>query len=147
QISIIALARRAGLKKANSTEFDKNSPDPVISTMAEQIGKENTGGTMRLGDWDCVLERGTKARKIYGQGEIVERHRHRYEANNDYRDKYESWGLKISGTSPDGTLVEMVEAVDHPFFVGTQAHPEFRSRPNRPHPLYTALIKASLAKQ
>jgi CTP synthase len=146
QISVIALARRAGLGKANSTEFDPHTPDPVISTMAEQIGKENTGGTMRLGDWICTLERGTKARKIYGSPEIVERHRHRYEANNAYRDQYESWGIRISGTSPDGKLVEMVEAIDHPFFVGTQAHPEFRSRPNRPHPLYTAFIKACLAK-
>ena len=147
QISIIAMARRAGLTKANSTEFDSKTPDPVISTMAEQVGKENTGGTMRLGDWTCALERGTKARKIYGQPEIVERHRHRYEANNKYRDQYEAWGLKISGTSPDGTLVEMVEAPGHPFFLGTQAHPEFRSRPNRPHPLYTAFVKASLAKR
>jgi CTP synthase len=147
QISIIAMARRAGLVKANSTEFNKHTPDPVISTMAEQVGKENTGGTMRLGDWKCLLERGTKARKIYGQPEIVERHRHRYEANNDYRDQYENWGLKISGTSPDGRLVEMVEAIDHPFFVGTQAHPEFRSRPNRPHPLYTAFVKAALANK
>jgi CTP synthase len=147
QISIIAMARRAGVAKANSTEFDAKTPDPVISTMAEQIGKENTGGTMRLGDWTCVLERGTAARKIYGQEEIVERHRHRYEANNDYRDQYEKWGLKISGLSPDGTLVEMVEAIDHPFFVGTQAHPEFRSRPNRPHPLYTAFVRAALAKK
>lgn len=146
QISIIALARRAGLVKANSTEFDAKTPDPVISTMAEQIGKENTGGTMRLGDYTCVLERGTAARRIYGQGEIVERHRHRYEANNTYRDQYENWGLKISGLSPDGSLVEMVEAPGHPFFVGTQAHPEFRSRPGRPHPLYTAFIKAALAK-
>jgi CTP synthase len=147
QISIIAMARRAGVAKANSTEFDAKTPDPVISTMAEQIGKENTGGTMRLGDWTCVLERGTAARKIYGQEEIVERHRHRYEANNDYRDQYEKWGLKISGLSPDGTLVEMVEAIDHPFFVGTQAHPEFRSRPNRPHPLYTAFVRAAFAKK
>ena len=147
QISIIALARRAGLGKANSTEFDSKTPEPVISTMAEQVGKENTGGTMRLGDWTCELERGTKARKIYGQGQIVERHRHRYEANNKYRDQYEKWGLKISGTSPDGTLVEMVEAPSHPFFVGTQAHPEFRSRPNRPHPLYTAFVRAALAKK
>jgi CTP synthase len=147
QISIIAMARRAGVAKANSTEFDAKTTEPVISTMAEQVGKENTGGTMRLGDWTCVLERGTAARKIYGQEEIVERHRHRYEANNDYRDQYEKWGLKISGLSPDGTLVEMVEAIDHPFFVGTQAHPEFRSRPNRPHPLYTAFVRAALAKK
>jgi CTP synthase len=147
QISIIALARRAGVSQANSTEFAPATPDPVISTMAEQVGKENTGGTMRLGDWTCVLERGTAARKIYGQAEIVERHRHRYEANNKYRDQYESWGLKISGLSPDGHLVEMVEAPGHPFFVGTQAHPEFRSRPNRPHPLYTAFMRACLASE
>jgi CTP synthase len=147
QISIIAMARRAGLTKANSTEFDPKTHDPVVSTMAEQVGKENTGGTMRLGDWTCVLERATKARKIYGQEQITERHRHRYEANNKYRDQYEKWGLKISGLSPDGTLVEMVEAADHPFFIGTQAHPEFRSRPNRPHPLYTAFIKAALTKK
>lgn len=147
QISIIAMARRAGLTKANSTEFDAKTPDPVISTMAEQVGKENTGGTMRLGDYKCELEQGTLARKIYGSPEIVERHRHRYEANNAYRDQYESWSLKISGLSPDGSLVEMVEALGHPFYVGTQAHPEFRSRPSRPHPLYTAFIKAALAKK
>jgi CTP synthase len=146
QISIIALARLAGLKDANSTEFNPNAKDPVISTMEEQVGKENTGGTMRLGDYKCALESGTKARKIYGQAEITERHRHRYEANNKYRGQYGKWGLKISGLSPDGGLVEMVEAPSHPFFVGTQAHPEFRSRPNRPHPLYTAFIKASLPK-
>jgi CTP synthase len=144
QMSVLALARRSGLTMATSTEFDPKTTEPVISTMEEQKGKENTGGTMRLGDWKCVLERATKARKIYGQPEIVERHRHRYEVNNAYRDQYESWGLKISGRSPDGGLVEMVEAIDHPFFIGTQAHPELRSRPNRPHPLYTAFIKACL---
>lgn len=147
QMSVIALARRAGLSKANSTEFNPSTPDPVISTMAEQIGKENTGGTMRLGNYPCVLERGTLARKIYGSEQIIERHRHRYEVNNTYRDQYEKWGLKISGRSPDGSLVEMVEAIDHPFFVGTQAHPEFRSRPNRPHPLYTSFIRAAIDKQ
>jgi CTP synthase len=146
QMSVVALARLAGVSDANSTEFDPKCQTPVISTMAEQVGKENTGGTMRLGDWKCVLERGTKARKIYGQAEIVERHRHRYEVNNAYRDRFADWGLIISGTSPDGNLVEMVEAADHPFFVGTQAHPELRSRPNRPHPLYTAFIKAALSR-
>jgi CTP synthase len=146
QVAIIARARRAGLKKANSTEIDPKTPDPVVSTMAEQIGKENTGGTMRLGDYTAVLARGTKARKLYGQEKIVDRHRHRYEANNEYRDKYESWGLKISGLSPDGKLVEMIEAADHPFYVATQAHPEFRSRPNRPHPLFMGLIKAAKNK-
>jgi CTP synthase len=147
QMSVIALARRAGLNQANSTEFDVKAKDPVISTMAEQIGKENTGGTMRLGDYTCVLASGTKARKIYGSEKIVERHRHRYEVNNAYRDMFSDWGLIISGTSPDDNLVEMVEATDHPFFIGTQAHPELRSRPNRPHPLYTAFIKAALVKK
>jgi CTP synthase len=117
-----------------------------VSTMAEQVGKENTGGTMRLGDYPAILEQGTKARKLYGQEKIVDRHRHRYEANNEFREKYQEWGLKISGLSPDGKLVEMIEAAEHPFFVATQAHPEFRSRPNRPHPLFMGLIKASKAK-
>ncbi len=143
QMALIAMARRAGLKEANSTEFNQNTPDPVISTMAEQIGKENTGGTMRLGDYACVLERGSLARKLYGQEKIVERHRHRYEANNSYRDRFESWGIAATGLSPDGKLVEMIEALDHPFFIGTQAHPEFRSRPARPHPLYLGLIRAA----
>jgi CTP synthase len=144
QIGLVAAARRAGLKKANSTEFDPKTPDPIISTMAEQIGKENTGGTMRLGDYICVLERGTLARKVYGQAEIVERHRHRYEANNNYRDKYETWGIKISGLSPNGKLVEMIEAINHPYFLATQAHPEFRSRPDRAHPMFSGLVKAAL---
>jgi CTP synthase len=146
QVAIIAMARRAGLVKANSTEINPKTPYPVVSTMAEQVGKENTGGTMRLGDYTAVLERGTKARKLYGQEKIVDRHRHRYEANNEYRDQYENWGLKISGLSPDGRLVEMIEVPDHPFFVATQAHPEFRSRPNRPHPLFLGLIKAAQEK-
>lgn len=146
QVALIAAARRAGLDSANSTEFDMASPHPVVSTMAEQIGKENTGGTMRLGDYTCVLESGSLARKVYGQANIVERHRHRYEANNKYRELYESWGIKESGVSPDKNLVEMIEAIDHPYFIATQAHPEFLSRPTRPHPLFTGLIKAALNK-
>ncbi len=147
QVGLIASARRAGLSRANSTEFDPKTPDPVVSTMLEQIGKENTGGTMRLGDYKCVLESGSKARKAYGQSEIVERHRHRYEANNSYLDKYGEWGISASGMSPDGKLVEMIEAKDHPFFVGTQAHPEFRSRPARPHPLFVSFIKSVIANK
>jgi CTP synthase len=147
QMAVTAMARRAGLKEANSTEFNARTPDPVINTMAEQVGKENTGGTMRLGDYEAVLSRGTIARKHYGQEKIIERHRHRYEVNNAYREQFENWGLIISGTSPDGSLVEMVEAKGHPFFVGTQAHPEFRSRPNRPHPLYSGFVKACIAKK
>lgn len=147
QMSVVAMARRAGYKKANSTEFDAKTPQPVISTMAEQVGKENTGGTMRLGDYPCMLERGSLARKLYGSEKVVERHRHRYEVNNKYRRQFQKWGLRISGSSPDGKLVEMVEAPDHPFFIGTQAHPEFRSRPNKPHPLYSGLVKAALNKK
>lgn len=147
QIAIIAAARRAGIKDANSTEFDPNTKNPVISTMAEQVGKENTGGTMRLGDYTCTLTAGTRARKAYGQPQVVERHRHRYEANNDYRSRYESWGIAASGLSPDGKLVEMIEAIGHPYFLTTQAHPEFRSRPDHPHPLFIGLIKAALAKK
>lgn len=146
QVALIAAARRAGLKNANSTEFDPSTSDPVVSTMAEQVGKENTGGSMRLGDYTCLLETGTVARKTYGQPQIVERHRHRYEAGNAYRDQYEAWGLRASGVSPDGTLVEMIEAINHPYFVTTQAHPEFRSRPTRPHPLFTGLLRAILSK-
>ena len=113
--------------------------------MAEQVGKENTGGTMRLGDYTCVLKSGTKARKAYGEEKIVERHRHRYEANNEYRDRYKDWGVIASGLSPDGNLVEMIELENHPFFVATQAHPEFRSRPARPHPLFVGYIKAVIS--
>lgn len=146
QVALIAAARRAGLADANSTEFNPNTPNPVVSTMAEQVGLENTGGTMRLGDYTCLLEAGSLARKTYGQPQIVERHRHRYEAGNSYRDQYEKWGIKASGLSPDGNLVEMVEVIGHPYFVSTQAHPEFRSRPARPHPLFVGLLKAVLNK-
>jgi CTP synthase len=146
QVALIAAARRAGVAEANSTEFDANTKHPVVSTMAEQIGKENTGGTMRLGDYVCVLTPGTKSRKVYGQPEVVERHRHRYEANNKYLDQYEKWGVTVSGKSPDGNLVEMIEAADHPYFLATQAHPEMRSRPARPHPLFAGLIRATLER-
>lgn len=146
QVGLIAAAREAGVKEANSTEFNPSTPNPVVSTMAEQVGKENTGGTMRLGDYPCVLIGGTKSRKVYGQEEIIERHRHRYEANNKFRDQYEKWGVQISGLSPDGNLVEMIEAMDHPYFLATQAHPEMRSRPMRPHPLFVGLIKAAVDK-
>jgi CTP synthase len=143
QMALVAAARRAGLKKANTTEADVKTPDPIISTMADQIGKENTGASMRLGDYICVLGRGSLARKVYGQERIIERHRHRYEANNAYREQYEAWGIRASGLSPDDHLVEMIEAINHPYFIATQAHPEFRSRPSRPHPLFVGLIKAA----
>ncbi len=142
QISVIAAARLAGLTDANSTEFDPETKNPVIATMDEQVGKENTGGTMRLGNYRCDLEPGSLAEKVYGTKEIVERHRHRYECNNAYKDQYAAWGLKASGMSPDGKLVEMIEGTDHPFLLGSQAHPEFKSRPTVPHPMFVGLIDA-----
>ena len=142
QVGLIAAARKAGLSGANSTEIDPDSPHPVISTMDEQKGKENTGGTMRLGDYPCVLSKGSLAEKCYGASKIVERHRHRYEANNKYRNQYEKWGIIASGQSPDSKLVEIIEVKGHPFFIGSQFHPEFKSRPNRPHPMFLGFIKS-----
>lgn len=142
QIAVIAAARSAGLSKANSTEFDPGTPDPVISTMDDQKGKENTGGTMRLGNYPCVFVKNSLSAKLYAKKSVDERHRHRYECNNLYRNKYEKWGIMASGISPDGRLVEMVEAIDHPFFVSSQFHPEFRSRPNQPHPMFDGFVEA-----
>ena len=142
QVGVIAAARNAGIEDANSREFDPASQHLVIDTMEDQLGKEETGGTMRLGDFPCVIEDNTLASKIYGQNKISERHRHRYECNNAYRDKYHDWGIKVAGTSPDERLVEMIEAIDHPYFVASQFHPEFNSRPNRPHPMFSGFIEA-----
>lgn len=142
QMAVIAAARNAGLTDANSKELNPNASDLVITTMNGQEGKENTGGTMRLGSYDCKLSKDSLARKLYGQSLIAERHRHRYECNNDYRDQYEKWGIIASGTSPDNHLVEIIEAKDHPFFIASQFHPEFKSRPNRPHPMFKGFITA-----
>ena len=142
QMAVVAAARNGGIKNATSQELHPDGKDLLISTMADQNGKENTGGTMRLGNYTCVIEKGSLAEKVYGSLKIVERHRHRYECNNDYRSQYESWGIQATGTSPDGDLVEIIEGVDHPYFIATQAHPEFLSRPNRPHPLFDHYIKA-----
>ena len=142
QVAVVAAARRAGLKDANSTEFDLNTKNPVISTMDDQLGKEGTGGTMRLGDYPCVFEKNSLAHKCYGVKQVNERHRHRYEANNLYVNKYESWGINPTGMSPDGNLVEVIEAINHPFFLASQYHPEFKSRPNRPHPMFHGFVKA-----
>ncbi len=150
QCMVIEVARDiAGLDGASSTEFDPGTPHPVVSTMAEQrdvvAGERDMGGTMRLGAYPAVLERGTVVADAYGAREVSERHRHRYEVNNAYRDRLGAAGL-VFGTSPDGTLVEFAElpAATHPFFVGTQAHPELKSRPTRPHPLFAAFVKAAL---
>ena len=142
QVAVIAAARNAGIKDANSREFDPSSKNLVIDTMDDQIGKEGTGGTMRLGDYPCVIEKGTIASRVYKESKISERHRHRYECNNTYRDQYKSWGIKVSGASPDKLLVEMIEGVDHPYFVASQFHPEFNSRPNKPHPMFDGFISS-----
>ena len=146
QVGVIAAARLSGLKQANSAEFDASSPDKVIDTMHDQAGKENTGGTMRLGDYPCVIAKDSISARLYKRTNITERHRHRYEANNDYLDQYESWGIRAVGTSPDGSLVEMIEAIDHPYFVASQFHPEFLSRPNVPHPMFSGFIESLLKK-
>jgi CTP synthase len=146
QMGVIAAARNSGLKEATSKELDPKAADLVINTMGDQVGKENTGGTMRLGNYPCKLEKGSLARKVYGEKEVVERHRHRYECNNDYRDQYESWGIRATGLSPDSHLVEVIEGIGHPFFLASQFHPEFKSRPNNPHPMFKGFIEATLAK-
>jgi len=153
QCMVIEAARSlAGIEKASSTEFDPGTPDPVIATMADQhdvvAGERDMGGTMRLGLWPTQLLKGSVAAAAYGDDPGTERHRHRYEVNNSYRPALEAAGLVFSGTSPDGALVELVElpASVHPFYVGTQAHPEFRSRPTRAHPLFAALIAAAVTR-
>ena len=146
QVAVIASARKAGLKDANSTEFVPKTKHDVVYIMNGQVGKESTGGTLRLGDCPAKLKKGSLTAKLYGTNNIIERHRHRYEVNQKYLSEIENGGLIISGTSPDGKLVEFVEAPKNKYFVATQAHPEFRSRPTRPHPLFVGFIKASLNK-
>lgn len=150
QCMVIEAARSAGLADANSAEFDPETPSPVIATMADQVravaGEADLGGTMRLGAYPAVLEPDSIVAEAYGTTEVSERHRHRYEVNNPYRDKIAESGLRFSGTSPDGHLVEFVEYPRevHPFAVATQAHPELKSRPTRPHPLFSAFIRAAM---
>jgi len=147
QVATIEFARNVcGIKNANSTEFDKNAAEPVISLLEEQRGVRNKGGSMRLGTWPTKIVRGTIAAKIYGRDEVMERHRHRYEFNMNYRDRMTEKGFLISGTSPDGMLAELIELRDHPYFLACQYHPEFQSKPNRPHPLFRGFIRASLAR-
>ena len=142
QVACIASARRAGLIHANSEEFDKETKENVIYLMDGQEGKESTGGSMRLGDFPAKLVKGSKTAKIYGKTNIVERHRHRYEVNQKFLKEIEKGGVVVSGTSPDGKLVEFVEAPGKKFFVGTQAHPELKSRPLRVHPLFMEFVKS-----
>ncbi|MDO5849186.1 MAG: CTP synthase [Methanobrevibacter sp.] len=143
QSMVIQFARRNGYPEANSSEFDKENEHPVIDMMEEQKKIKNMGGTMRLGSYDCKVVEGTKTFDAYGEIDIEERHRHRFEFNNDYRQDLQEKGIIISGTSPDDFLVEIVELPDHPWAVGCQFHPEFKSRPNRPHPLFKSFVEAS----
>jgi CTP synthase len=146
QIAVIEFARHvAGLERANSSEFDQDSPHPVIDLMLEQRGIAMMGGTMRLGAYPCRIVEGTLAHRLYGALDIEERHRHRFEVNNAYRKALTDAGLVISGVSPDGELVEMIELPDRPFFIGCQFHPELKSRPNRAHPLFKGLVGAAKA--
>lgn len=144
QSAVLEFARNVlGLKDANSSEFSATTQNPVIHIMDDQIGVDQKGGTMRLGAYPCILKEGTLARELYGTDKISERHRHRYEYNNDYRERLENAGLICSGTSPDGRLVEIVEFRDHPYFIAGQFHPELKSRPNKPAPLFVGLVKAA----
>ncbi|MEW4413166.1 CTP synthase [Clostridium sp. AN503] len=145
QLSIVEFARDvAGLADAHSSELDPGTSHPVIHLMPDQNGVEDIGGTLRLGSYPCILDKTSKAYKLYGEETIHERHRHRYEVNNDYRAVLEENGMMLSGISPDGRIVEMVEIPSHPWFMATQAHPELKSRPNRPHPLFRGFIEAAV---
>ena len=147
QIACIEFARHVlGWTDAHSAEFAPDTSHPVIHLMPDQRGITAKGGTMRLGQCPCVLAQGSRARTLYGEAEIFERHRHRYEFNNDYRAAFQAHGMALAGTSPDGRLVELIELPDHPWFVAAQFHPEFLSRPNRPHPLFRGFVQAALAR-
>ncbi len=147
QVMIIEFSRHVfGTETANSAEFDPDTPYPVVDLMLEQRGITDKGGTMRLGRYPCVLQPGTRAHAAYGADLVEERHRHRYEINNRYRDRLEEAGLVWSGVSPNGELIEMAELRDHPWMVGSQFHPEFKTRPDRPHPLFRDFIGAAMAR-
>ncbi|MFA7002293.1 MAG: CTP synthase, partial [Candidatus Omnitrophota bacterium] len=147
QCATIEFARNViGWKGAHSTEFNKKTPHPVISLLEEQEKVENLGGTMRLGALPCHLKRDSQAYKAYKTDEVMERHRHRYEFNNRYREDFQKHGLKLSGLSPGGKLVEIVEVEDHPWFVASQFHPEFKSKPDRAHPLFREFIRHALQR-
>ncbi|HJR87102.1 MAG TPA: CTP synthase, partial [Acidimicrobiia bacterium] len=147
QCAVIEIARaELGYADANSTEFDPTTSHPVIDLMESQHGLADMGGTMRLGRYPAKLDEGSKVRSLYGQEVVYERHRHRWEVNNRYRRDLESVGVRLSGLSPDDNLVEFIELIDHPFFVATQAHPEFQSRPDVPHPLFVGLVRAAMQR-
>jgi CTP synthase len=148
QCAVIEFARNVvGLKGADSTEFTPDCADPVVCMLDEQHAITDLGGTMRLGSYPCVLAEGSRAERAYGSLEVHERHRHRYEFNNQYREQFAAHGLEVTGTSPDGQLVEVVELREHPWFVAVQCHPEFKSKPTRPHPLFRGFVQASLGRR
>ena len=148
QLTIVEFARNIlGYADAHSKEFNKDTTHPMIHIMPDQDGVTDLGGTLRLGSYPCVLAEGSKAAELYGEKEIHERHRHRYEVNNEYRDVLQENGMMLSGCSPDGRIVEMIEIPSHPWFIATQAHPEFKSRPNKAHPLFKGFIAAALKHQ
>ncbi len=148
QLAIVEFARHViGYEDAHSVELDPATTHPVIHLMPEQDGIEDIGGTLRLGSYPCVLDKSSKAFALYGKETIHERHRHRYEVNNDFRKVLSEHGMMLSGKSPDGRIIEMIELPDHPWFLATQAHPELKSRPNRPHPLFLGFIRAALDYQ
>ena len=148
QMAIVEFARHViGYDDAHSVELDPNTTHPMIHLMPDQDGIEDIGGTLRLGSYPCILDKDTKAYELYGDETIHERHRHRYAVNNDYREVLRQAGMTLSGISPDGRIVEMIELKEHPFFLATQAHPELKSRPNRPHPLFRGFVAAALEYQ
>ena len=147
QLAIVEYSRHVcGMNDAHSIELDSQTTHPVIALMPDQNDVEDIGGTLRLGSYPCVLDKTSKAYEVYGTENIQERHRHRYEFNNDYRTALADHGLKLCGLSPDGRIVEMIEIPDHPWFIATQAHPELKSRPNRPHPLFKGFVEAAVKK-
>ena len=148
QLTLVEFGRHVlGFSDAHSQEFNPDTTHPMVHIMADQDGVTDLGGTLRLGSYPCVLTEGSKAYELYGEKEIHERHRHRYEVNNEYRDILQENGMMLSGCSPDGRIVEMVEIPEHPWFVATQAHPEFKSRPNKAHPLFKGFVEAALEHQ
>ena len=144
QLAVVEFLRSVAGISANSSEFEPETPNPVIHLMDAQRNVIDLGGTMRLGAYPCVLAPGTRARSIFGEGTISERHRHRYEVNPAYHELLLSHGMVLSGLSPDGKLVEMIELPSHPYFVACQFHPEFKSRPLAPHPLFSAFVRAAV---
>ena len=148
QLTLVEFGRHVlGFSDAHSQEFNPDTTHPMVHIMPDQDGVTDLGGTLRLGSYPCVLTEGSKAYELYGEKEIHERHRHRYEVNNEYRDILQENGMMLSGCSPDGRIVEMVEIPEHPWFVATQAHPEFKSRPNKAHPLFKGFVEAALEHQ